>query len=68
MGVVVDRVGLDDRLELVRRLLVVAGAEVGAAQRLANRALLGRLAGGLLERRRGLLEGAVLEQLDAPCL
>src|SRR4051794_12771938 len=41
LGEVVDRVALDDRLELARRRLVAAGAEVRAAQGLADRALLG---------------------------
>src|SRR5215210_4588980 len=63
VGVVVHRMGLDDRLELRRRLRVVAGAEERATERLTYRALLRGLPGGLLEGNRRLLEGTVLEQL-----
>src|SRR4051794_41562702 len=46
VGEVVDRVGLDDGLELDSGRGEAAGAEVGAAQRLADRGLLGGAAGG----------------------
>src|SRR5918996_3427389 len=55
VGVVVDRVALDDGLELLRGLLVPAAAEVGPPQRLADRALLGVEPGGLAQRN-GCLE------------
>src|SRR4051794_28909081 len=63
--VVVDLVGLDDGLELGRRLGVVAAPEEGAAQGLAHRALLGRLASGLLQGHSRLLEVTVLQQLHS---
>ena len=62
MGEVVDRVALHHGLELPRGLRVAPAVEVGAPERLANRALLGRHAGGLRERHRGLREVAGLEQ------
>src|SRR5438046_954560 len=65
VGVVVDGVGLDHRLELRGRLLELAVAEVGPAEGLANGALLGRAARGLGKGLRSLLEAAVLEQLEA---
>ena len=65
MGVVVHRMGLDHRLELGRGLGELPVAEVGAPQRLADRALLRRLPRRLGERHRCLLEVAVLEQLHA---
>ena len=66
MRVVVDRVALDDRLELGRRLGELAVAEVGAAERLADRGLLRRAA--RRPRASGTVASpklAVLEQLDA---
>ena len=66
MGEVVDRVALDDGLELTRRLGVAPAAEVGAAERLPNRALLGRQPSGLRERHRGRGEVPRLEQGHAP--
>ncbi len=65
MGVVVDRVGLDDRLELGRGAGVVAGAVAGAAERLAQRGLLRFPPRRLFQRLGGVLEIAVLEQLEA---
>src|SRR3954469_23238943 len=65
VGEVVDRVGLDDGLELDGGRGEAAGAEVGAAQRLADRGLLGGAAGGLGQRRGRMLEVAVLKQLKA---
>ena len=56
--VVVDRVALDHGLELARRLGVAAAAEVGAAERLADRGLLRRQPRRLRERHRGLREVA----------
>src|SRR5438067_1073863 len=41
VGEVVDRVAVDDGLELHRRFAVAPAAEVGAPERLADRALLG---------------------------
>ena len=64
VGVVVDRMGLDHRLELADGAAVVMGAPVDAAEGLADGGLLGRLAGCLLERPLGVLEIALLEQLD----
>ena len=63
--VVVDRVALDHGLELGRRLGELAVAKVGAAERLADRALLRRPPGDLLQPHGRLAEAAVLEQLDA---
>ena len=65
MGVVVDGVRLEDRLELRRRLVEAARAEVGAAQRLADGRLLRRHPGRLRERHRRLREVARLEQRHA---
>ena len=66
VGVVVDLVALDHGLELDRGGGEAAGAEVGAAERLAHRGLLRGPARRLLQRRRRLLEVLLLEQLDAP--
>ena len=64
MGVVVDVVGLDHRLELDRRLGEAAGPVVGAAERLAHRGLLRRPPRRLGQRLGGVDEVAVFEQLD----
>src|SRR4051812_50038701 len=66
VGEVVHRMGLDDCLELGRRLLELAVAEGGASERLANGALLGRLSGRLGERLGGRPPTAVLEPPDTP--
>ncbi len=68
MGVVIDLVGVDDRLELDRGRLEATAAEVGAAERLADRGLLRSLARRLLQRHGGLLEVGLLEQLDAAAI
>ena len=71
MRVVVDRLALDDRLELRRRLGELAVAEVGAPERLAHRALLGRPPGGLGERhgrpRRSCRPRAARRRGDTAC-
>src|SRR5215213_5184183 len=64
--VVVRRRALDDRLELDRRLLEVARAEVGAAERLADRRLLWLDLGRLRQRDGRLVELALLEQSHPP--
>src|SRR3954462_1720392 len=64
VGVVVDLVALDPRLELDRGGGEAAGAEVGAAERLAYRGLLRGATGRLLERSRCLGEVLLLQQLD----
>ena len=66
MRVVVDRVGLDHRLELDRRLGEAAGPVVGAAERLADGGLLGIPPRRLGQRLGRVLEVAVFEQLDSP--
>ena len=66
MRVVVDRMATRRPPRTPRRLLELAVAEVSAAERLADRALLGRLPSRLGERHGGLAEAAVLEQLDTP--
>ena len=63
VGVVVDRMGLDDRLEFGRGFSVMARTEEGAPEGLAYGTLLGGLPGRLLERHGGLLEITVLKQL-----
>ena len=65
MGKIVDRVRLNHRLELSRRGSEAAGTEIGAAKRLAHRGLLRRPPSGLGQGRSGVLEIAVLEQLEA---
>ncbi len=66
VGVVVDLVAFDHRLELDRGGGEAARAEVGAAERLAHRGLLRRPPGRLLQRLRRLGEVLLLEQLDPP--
>src|SRR3954452_8919113 len=68
MRVVVDRMGLDDCLELGRGLGELAVAKVGTPKRLANRALLRLAARGLGERLGRSLEASVFEQLDSPAV
>ncbi len=68
MRVVVDLVGVDDGLELDRGGREAPAAEVGAAERLADRGLLRRAPRRRLERHRGLLEVGLREQLDAPAV
>src|SRR3954471_5954048 len=63
--VVVDGRALDDRGELVAGTVVAAASKVGAAERLADRGLVGLVLAGLLERDRGGRVVAVLEQLAA---
>src|SRR5437588_5391299 len=65
MREVVHRRALDHGGELLPGLGVAAGAEVGAAERLADRGLVGLEATGALERDRGGGEVACLEQLAA---
>src|SRR5436305_5100705 len=62
---VVDRIAVHDRLELHRRSLVTAAAEIRAAQCLPDRALLRLHLPCLLERNGRREEVAVLEQLAA---
>src|SRR5882672_10781163 len=66
VGVVVDLVGVEDRLELGGGSGEAATAEVGAAERLAHRGLLRSATRRRLQRLGGLLEIGLLEQLDPP--
>src|SRR4051812_3131214 len=63
--VVVRRRGRDDRLELRARALELVRAEVRAAERLADRRLVGFEITRLGERDRRLVEEPLLEQLGA---
>src|SRR5215213_2307240 len=66
VGIVVDLVCLDDGVELHRGEREAAAVEVGAAQRLADRRLLGCAPRGALELLGGVLVVLVGEQLYAP--
>src|SRR3954467_15400496 len=62
---VVHWIAIHDSLELARRRLVAACSEVGAAQRLADRALLRLHGARLLERYRRRREITMLQQVTA---
>ena len=59
---VVGRRAVDDRLELGRRLLVALRAEQRAAERLADRRLVGLEVAGARQRDGGGVEVAVLQE------
>src|SRR5213078_1338302 len=65
VGEVVDRMAVDDCLELLRGVAGTPAAELVASERLADRALLRLHGRGLLKRDRCGREIAVLEQVAA---